>query len=203
MDIFEKFGFNKDISREDADVYYRRLKKHLQEESYNNGAKGEEAAEKLQKLEADYSNLKRAFDERDAKQKYGDNFGRIEDYIKNNDLKTAQKLLDESAERSAEWHYLQSIVYYKQNWFLESKKQLEFAMSMDSGNLKYKESYEKLVQILASNTIDPDKLRSSGRPASTPNMRAGNGTCTGSCCTDLCLADCCCECMGGDLIACC
>ena len=38
--------------------------------------------------------------------------------------------------REGEWHYFQSIVYYKREWLTESKKQLESAVECDHGNQK-------------------------------------------------------------------
>ena len=109
--------------------------------------------------------------------------------LQNGDINKAQEMLDNLTPRTAEWHYLQSIVFYKKNWFLESKKQLEFALSLDPQNMKYKNSLEKLNKILASNAVPPEQMR-------TTSALAGNGTCTGSCCGDVCLANLCCECCG-------
>lgn len=106
-------------------------------------------------------------------------------------------MLDNLTPRTAEWHYLQSIVFYKKNWFLESKKQLEFALSLDPQNMKYKNSLEKLNKILASNAVPPEQMRTtSGAGGQRLYRAAGNGTCTGSCCGDVCLANLCCECCG-------
>lgn len=160
---------------------------------------GEEAADKLEKLERAYSEIKRARSEYnsyggDAEQAYA----AIEEVIKNGDVNKAQEMLDNLTPRTAEWHYLQSIVFYKKNWFLESKKQLEFALSLDPQNMKYKNSLEKLNKILASNAVPPEQMRSTSAPAGNGYSAgpAGNGTCTGSCCGDVCLANLCCECCG-------
>jgi len=122
-------------------------------------------------------------------------FEKIEQAIKNNDLETAQAMLDDLNERDAEWHYLQSIIYYKKSWFVESKKQLEMCVNMEPNNVKYQDSLNKLNKIMASKRVSPDKMSSNdnSRPVydTTP---AGNGTCTGSCCGDICLANMCCDC---------
>ena len=117
--------------------------------------------------------------------------------LQNGDINKAQEMLDNLTPRTAEWHYLQSIVFYKKNWFLESKKQLEFALSLDPQNMKYKNSLEKLNKILASNAVPPEQMRTTSAPAGNGyTAPAGNGTCTGSCCGDVCLANLCCECCG-------
>jgi hypothetical protein len=52
--------------------------------------------------------------------------------------------LDSFNERTAEWHYLQAVVYYQKNWINESKKQLEIAIEMDPDNQKYRGAYGKM-----------------------------------------------------------
>ena len=71
-------------------------------------------------------------------------FIEIERLIKEGSLDLAQEKLDDINDRSAEWHYLQSIIFYKKNWTNESKKQLEIAMNMEPYNSKYSTAYEKL-----------------------------------------------------------
>ena len=53
-------------------------------------------------------------------------------------------MLDNFNERTAEWHYLQAVVFYKKNWNNDSKKQLEIAMEMDPDNTKYRNAYGKM-----------------------------------------------------------
>jgi hypothetical protein len=71
-------------------------------------------------------------------------FIEIEKLIKDGSIDLAQQKLDDINERTAEWHYLQSVVFYKKNWTNESKKQLEIAMNMEPYNTKYSTAYEKL-----------------------------------------------------------
>ena len=49
----------------------------------------------------------------------------MEKLIKNGNISAAQSLLDGVNERNAEWHYLQSVIFYKKNWISESEKQLK------------------------------------------------------------------------------
>lgn len=197
--LYEILGVSPSVSDEELERAYKKLREKYGEERFQNGSAGEEAADKLEKLERAYSEIKRARSEYnsyggDAEQAYA----AIEEVIKNGDVNKAQEMLDNLTPRTAEWHYLQSIVFYKKNWFLESKKQLEFALSLDPQNMKYKNSLEKLNKILASNAVPPEQMRSTSAPAGNGYSAgpAGNGTCTGSCCGDVCLANLCCECCG-------
>ena len=161
------------------------------------GNEGEEASEKLQQLEVAYRDIKIQFEEKKQSETFTEDadYREIQELITSGHLDEAQRLLDERSNRDAEWHYIQSILFYKRNWFLESKTQLELACQMEPHNERYKQSLEKLTKILASNTISPDQLRTNSRPVdSKPQMGAGNGTCTGSNCLDCLLCNMCCNC---------
>ena len=128
----------------------------------------------------------------------------------------AQEKLDMVESRDAEWHYVQAIVYFKRNWHVESKKQLELALTLDPNNEKYKRSYTKLTNMLngagAGNAGanagqqqgDPYAQQRGGyaRPQQGDPGMDNTTTCCNTCSTLIC-CDCCCEMMGGDLIPCC
>ena len=158
---FEFFGLDTDATQNALDVRYHDLRKELMEKRFLPGAEGEDAAKKLGQIDRFYEEATDLIKHRDFSfEAEEDQFLAVENLIKAGDLSGAQRKLDEIATRSGEWHYLQSIIYYKQNWFLESKKQLEFAMQMEPGNEKFRSSYDKLTKIMASKTVRPEDLRS-------------------------------------------
>ena len=203
---FEILGLPSTATRDEVKDKYNELRKQYLEDRFKPGDEGERAAEKLQELDVAYRDAMDAIDEREqranraanAENATSDN-GATDDYesirqqIKDNKLDEAQDALDQIIDRTAEWHYLQSILFYKRNWFLESKKQLEMACQMEPDNKRYKQSLDKLTKILASNTISPDQMRTSS--SSTEDSRYyNNGTCTGSACADCLLCNMCCNC---------
>ena len=146
-----------------------------------------------QRLPTSWKNWKRAYSEikraRSEYKSYGQDseqaYAAIEEALKNGDINKAQEMLDNLTPRTAEWHYLQSIVFYKKNWLSsESKKQLEFALSLRPAEHEIQRvSLEKLDKILASNAVPPEQMRTTSAPAGNGyTAPAGNGTCTGSCC---------------------
>lgn len=196
---------------------YTRLKKQYAEDRFLEGDEGYVAAKKLTELEQAYSDIQEILKTRQATQDFGSIYGEIESYIKNGNLELAQSKLDDIHERTAEWHYLQSILFYRKNWHSESKKQLEIAVSLDPNNAKYREALTKLNNVMNSTKGAVPPPNSYGAPNQNPNAGAGNnqyppqqgpspeqqmGTASNCCCSLLC-ADTCCECMGGDLISCC
>lgn len=200
---YEILGLTESATQEEIDARYNQLKAQYQKDRFAVGEAGEEASEKLQQLEVAYRDIMAQRSEQSQQSSFvGDeDYSAIQQLITEGKLDEAQTKLDERVTRDAEWHYIQSILFYKRNWFLESKRQLELACEMEPNNERYKQSLDKLTKILASNTISPDQLRTTSRPIDDgPRVGAGNGTCTGSSCTDclLCNACCnCCQCMGG------
>ncbi len=195
---YEIFGLTSSATRNEVEAKYNELRSKYQADRFLPGDAGEEASEKLQQIEVAYRDILQSYEE----QKQTETFTQDEDYteiqklITDNKLDQAQTKLDERVVRDAEWHYVQSILFYKRNWFLESKKQLELACQMDPNNARYKQSLEKLTKILASNTISPDQMRtSSSSTSSGPYVGSGNGSCTGSHCLDCMMCNMCCDCM--------
>ena len=195
---YEILGLRENASREEIDSRYQELRDKYQKDRFLPGEEGEEASEKLQQLEVAYRDIIFSREESEQATNFTEDtdYSVIQELITANKLDEAQKKLDERVTRDAEWHYMQSILFYKRNWFLESKKQLELACQMEPNNARYKQSLDKLTKILASNTISPDQLRTTSRPVDNgPRVGAGNGTCTGSACVDCMLCNACCNCM--------
>lgn len=195
---YEILGIAENATPQEIEEKYLQLREKYQKDRFLPGEAGEEASEKLQQIEVAYRDILLAKEESKQTQdfKEEEDYSEIQQMIMNNRLDDAQTKLDNRVTRDAEWHYIQSILFYKRNWFLESKKQLELACQMEPDNQRYKQSLEKLTKILASNTISPDQLRTTSRPVDNGSrVGAGNGTCTGSWCMDCILCNACCDCM--------
>lgn len=139
----EILGLSESATLDDVKNAYETLRAKYLEERFMDGETGNNAAKMLTRIETAYSELTREMSE-SAATGDGDAFSRVEELIKAGNIQDAQRELDSFNERGAQWHYLQSIVYYRKNWINESKKQLEIAIQLDGGNEKYKEAYRKL-----------------------------------------------------------
>ena len=195
FNAYQFLGLTSSATREEVDQRYYELKARYQRERFLPGEEGNLAAENLERLELCYKDIVADFEEKQAQQNFGSIYGQISDCIKREDLTQAQALLDECSVRDGEWHYLQSIVFYKNNWFLESKKQLEFALKLDPSNTKYQDSYDKLKKIIASKTVKPEDLRTTDSASFAHESAPGDGTCTGNACCDCLLCNACCNCI--------
>ena len=87
-----------------------------------------------------------------------------------------------ASERTADWHFLNSVCLMQRGKTADAMRELELACSMDPSNLEYQKAKEMF---------------------NTSGSRYGSSrddAC--DCCMNLICLDCLCECMGGDLIGC-
>lgn len=141
----ELLGLEEGATAEEIKSAYETLREKYLEERFMDGEVGNNAAKMLGKLEAAYSELMSELKE--SVSDGGENsFTRVEQLIKEGNLQEAQRVLDGFNERGGQWHYLQSVLFYRKNWMNESKKQLEIAIQLEPDNAKYKEAYRKLIE---------------------------------------------------------
>ena len=128
-------------------------------------------------------------------------YNNIRNMINNRRMREAEAALARItiADRTAEWHYLESLVLMQRGFVNDAMRELEIACSMDPQNPEYQQAKQMF-------------NRQAGGYARNyyggAEPRTGSGCCCSDCSTcDMCqgliCADCCCECMGGDLISCC
>ena len=146
-EYYKALGLEETATDEELNQTYQTLLEKYKEDRWLEGEAGNEAAKMLTKIEVAYREITAAR-KQGAKTEESENGGKafedITALLKEGKVNDAQAKLDEFNERSAEWHYLQSVVFYKKNWTNESKKQLEIAMQMDPDCVKYRDAYGKL-----------------------------------------------------------
>ncbi len=181
---------------------YLELKTKYQEERFMDGEVGNNAAKMLTEIEIAYKEIVSYRNERSFDGNKPEGFASVESAIKSGNLSAAQQLLDDFNERDAEWHYYQSVIFYKKNWMNESKKQLEIAISMRPDELKYKNALDKLNQKVnegAKINADWNRSGNSGYTSSqsAPEQQLGGDSCLQWCCDMIIcntLLNCCCSC---------
>lgn len=209
-DPFIILGVNRE-SVNQSELYdaYRIARSKYEEDRFLEGEAGAQAARKISEIDQAYHD---ALDELQSRTTFSGggiaSFDEVEKAIRAKDLIEAQRLLDTITNHTAEWHYLQSVIYYKKGWFNESKAQLETAVSLDPSNAKYRSELNKM-------NFNGERVRNDQQYSNRSygygydNHRSyhhsrpvGDDSCCNLCST-LCAIDCCCECMGGDCIPCC
>ncbi len=143
-EYYELLGLSEGASDEEIKARYEELKAKAKEDRWLDGEAGNEAARLLTKLEVAYAEIMASRKEQSKNTEGQSSFEEISALLKQDRVSEAQALLDDFNERSAEWHYLQAVVFYKKNWTNDSKKQLEIAMQMDPENQKYRSAYGKM-----------------------------------------------------------
>ncbi len=204
-EYYEILGLSEFATDEEIAQRYKELKVKYSEERWQDGEAGNEAAKMLTKVETAYNEILEGRKQQSKNTEGETSFEEIASLLKSDKLADAQALLDGFNERSAEWHYLQAVVFYKKNWTNDSKKQLEIAMEMDPNNVKYRNAYGKMnakndyEKQAASETENPYARNAKGTH-NEPQM-GGNGCvcsdCISCCYTYLCidcLFSCCCGC---------
>ncbi len=203
-EFYQFLGLDESATDEEIQARYDVLKEKFKEERWQDGEAGNEAARNLTKLETAYREITESRKEKGQENTGENTFETITRLLKENNLSKAQELLDDCNERSAEWHYLQAVLFYKKNWTNDSKKQLEIAMQMEPDNVKYRSAYGKLnaknnyEQQAASQTQNP-YTNQNGMPMDDGEQMGGNAcsNCISCCYTYLCV-DClfslCCGC---------
>ena len=198
-EYYELLQVSENATDEEIKESYRTLKKKYNEERWLDGEAGNNAARMLQRLDVAYEEIMRERREKERNTDGKSGYEEVAELIKKGDLAAAQTALDNFNERGAEWHYLQSVVFYKKNWMNESKKQLEIAIQMDGSNAKYRDAYEKLKARTEYKQQTGGAVHTDPDPAPAEDQMGGNwcANCASCCYTYLCvncLFNLCCGC---------
>lgn len=208
-------GVSEDATFAELQDAYTTLQNKYKADRFLEGEAGAEAIRKLEELEWAYTKCQNSLHDKATVADSSRVYEEVGSLIKQDKLIEAQSKLDSIDTRDAEWHYYQSIVYYKKKWLSDSKTQLEICVSMEPKNYKYAEALRKLNEDMAQS--DPFVNQNPNQNTGTQyngqnrggytepqmsNSQRNADACCNTCCTLYC-CDTCCECCGGDLISCC
>ena len=135
QEYYKILNVSENASNEEIEIAYKTLKEKYQRERFLEGEEGNLAAKNLTKLENAYEVIKSSRVKTDETGETKTDFSEVEKLLKEGNVSKAQEILDEINDRNAEWHYLQSVIFYKNNWMNDIKRQLEIAISLDPQNL--------------------------------------------------------------------
>ncbi len=198
-DPYSVLGISKNASDEEVKKAYRELARKYHPDNYTDDNPLKDlAVERMQEINAAYEEIEKERKEQKNGTYTGSTSGIYADIrrkIKARRFSEAEKMLLDISDyaRTAEWHYLMSIILMQKNRINEAMRELEIACTMDPSNMEYQKAKEMFNNAARGygSTYYGDAPR---------RQTDANDAC--NCCMNLMCLDCLCECMGGDLIPC-
>ena len=211
-DPYSILGVSSDASDEEIKTAYRNLARKYHPDNYGDDNPLKDLAnEKMQEINSAYDEIQRM--RTAGGSSYSGNGTYYQDYsgsgsssgvyteirrlINARRFGEAERRIAEVpiSDRTAEWHYLNSVVLMHRGNVNDAMRELEMACSMEPGNIEYqkaKEMFNTGARGYGSTYYGGNNYYS--RRSSTDDAC--------DCCMNLMCLDCLCECMGGDLIRC-
>ena len=206
-DPYSILGVSRDASDEEIKNAYHELVRKYHPDNYTDDNPLKDLAnEKMQEVNEAYDTIMsmRSGSNSDSKGSgysngssgYGAGvYGEVRRLINDRKFKDAENILFNipSADRTAEWHYLASVLLMHRGRQNDAMRELEIACAMEPGNIEYqkaKEMFNNTARNYGSSYYD-----NGARPRSSSDEAC-------NCCANLLCMDCLCECLGGDLIPC-
>ena len=198
-DPYQVLGVSPTASDDEIKKAYRDLARKYHPDNFAGDATSAELAnEKMQEVNEAYEQIMR---ERKTG-KRGGGTGASASYADIRNMINARRMREAEAalaripveERTADWHFLESLVLMHRGFVNDAMRELEIACSMDPSNVEYQQAKQMFNQNAAGYG------RNYYGSYSNQPQRGCDGC---DVCTNLICLDCCCECMGGDLIPCC
>ncbi len=192
-DPYEVLGVSKNATQDEIKTAYRKLAKQYHPDRYVGNPLADLAAEKFKEINEAYdalsgNNTAYSANASGAGKSSSGTFAQVRNLINFNSLDEAERILDESDNRGAEWFFLKGNICIRRGWHEQGMNFLRQAVNMDPSNFEYR----RVLSTLEQQSVH---YRTVGG-----NM-AGNTDAMCNCCSNLICLDCCCECMGGDLIS--
>ena len=203
---YQVLGVSENATDEEIKKAYRALAKKYHPDNYVNNPLADLASEKMKQINEAYDTVMKmrqngtrtntsSGNTRSSGSSSGaTSFAQARRLLQVGRITEAEQILQNVPEfnRDAEWHYLMGYVYAQKGWFDEARRHASIAYNANPNNYEYSELYTTLERGTRNNPYANGRTMSTGSNCSTCDM-----------CSTLICADCLCECMGGDLIACC
>ena len=212
-DPYSILGVSQDATDEEIKDAYRTLARKYHPDNYKDDNPLKDlATERMQQINEAYDEILRirsqksngGSDSYSSGGTYGSSSGiyyEIRVKINAKRFAEAERMIAEIpiSDRNAEWHYLNSILLMKRGYVNDAMRELEMACNMDPSNFEYQRAKEMFNT--NANGYGSTYYGSAGGNAYNRRRSSSDEAC--DCCANLICLDCLCECMGGDLIACC
>ena len=205
-DPYKVLGVSSNATDEEIKKAYRELVRRYHPDKYRDSDLADLANEKMKEINAAYEEIQKM---REAGTRGGSGsynsgnysstsgnprYSQVRRMINTGHYEEANRVLNEvlEADRDAEWYFLTGYILLKRGHYVDAQRYFDTACSMDPYNQEYRAAQQEIAR------------RSGGYGNGRGYNTNHGGGCSGcDICSGLLCADCCCECCGGDLIACC
>ena len=192
-DPYEVLGVNPAASDDEVKKAYRELARKYHPDNYQNNPLADLAEEQMKEVNEAYDAITKgrsggggytqqssdgygaAYQQQ--RQGAGDGmFARARQAINENDLDSAERVLQGAPSRNGEWYFLMGSIAYRRGGLDEARQNYQIAVQMDPGNMEYRQALGMMQQ---------------GGYGYQPNM-AGAGCDGMDCCTAMMCMNCMC-----------
>ena len=205
-DPYKVLGVEPTATDEEIKDAYRALVKKYHPDKFADSDLAELANEKMKEINSAYDEIQKMRSGGGTNQNRGgyqyggfnpgsssrsEFYTRVRQFINMGSIFEAEQMLISTPQqnRNAEWNYLYACVMVKKGYYADAQRYFDMACNMEPNNQEYQNAR--------------NMFRSRSQQYGSYRTYQSSGCCDLDCCTSLICADCCCECMGGDLIACC
>lgn len=185
MNPYEVLGVSENASEEEIKKAYKELVKKYHPDKYQNNPLSDLAKEKLQEVNEAYDMLMKGGSAGSSSYSGGTpDYMSVRRYIDSGNLAAAERILNGTRDRSAEWFFLSGMLSYRKGWYDDAINKLKTANDLDPSNVEYSQAYGRIINMGGSY-----QNQAYGR---------GYGRNDDMCCQALqcyVCADCCCDCI--------
>lgn len=185
MNPYEVLGVSENASEEEIKKAYKELVKKYHPDKYQNNPLSDLAKEKLQEVNEAYDMLMKGGSAESSSYSGGTpDYMSVRRYIDSGNLAAAERILNGTRDRSAEWFFLSGMLSYRKGWYDDAINKLKTANDLDPSNVEYSQAYGRIINMGSSY-----QNQAYGR---------GYGRNDDMCCQALqcyVCADCCCDCI--------
>jgi len=202
MNPYEVLGISENASEEEIKRAYKEMVKKYHPDKYQDNPLADLAEEKLQEVNEAYDMLIKKGNSSSYDYGFGGGSGfgggasgggsgrpdymQVRRLIDANNVREAEKILNGTRDRSAEWFFLAGMVSYKKGWYDDARNKLQTASEMEPGNMEYSQAYGRII-----NMGGQFQNQARGRGY---NQQGGDDLCCQALQCYIC-ADCCCDCI--------